>query len=124
MKGLNENDGLLSDTVSAGVALSLLPKGDRCDWSIRHSVTMTALAFAASFFHCGFTYIVLQLATMDKNYVPLREAKKVTGLCGNTLRKYADTGVIPHYRLPCGNRMFDISSFITETNAKNNLPAV
>lgn len=47
-------------------------------------------------------------------YLSLREAKQVTGLCGNTLRKYADNGRIPHYRLPNGDRRFDVSSFVQQ----------
>jgi predicted site-specific integrase-resolvase len=45
-------------------------------------------------------------------FVPLRKARELTGLSGNTLRKYADEGYIPYYRLPNGDRMFDVRSFI------------
>lgn len=46
-----------------------------------------------------------------QSYVTLKVAKQLTGLCGNTLRKYADEGKIPHYRLPNGDRRFDVSDF-------------
>lgn len=41
-----------------------------------------------------------------------REAIKLTGLHGNTLRKYADTGVIKSIRLPSGQRLFDVDAFL------------
>lgn len=41
-----------------------------------------------------------------------REATKLTGLHGNTLRKYADTGVIKSIRLPSGQRLFDVDAFL------------
>jgi predicted site-specific integrase-resolvase len=47
-------------------------------------------------------------------YLPLREARAVTGLCGNTLRKYADSGRIPCFRLPNGDRRFDVSAFVEQ----------
>lgn len=42
-------------------------------------------------------------------YLSLRKAVEITGLHPNTLRKYADNGTIPHYRLPSGDRRFDVS---------------
>lgn len=45
------------------------------------------------------------------DYVPLKKAVKMTGLHPNTLRKYADRGDIPSYRIPNGDRRFDVSSF-------------
>jgi putative resolvase len=44
--------------------------------------------------------------------VPLRTAIKQTGLCGNTLRKYADDGTIPSIRTPSGQRLFDVEAWI------------
>lgn len=46
------------------------------------------------------------------SYVKLREACERTGLHPHTLRKYADTGVIPSIRTPYGQRLFDIDSFV------------
>jgi predicted site-specific integrase-resolvase len=44
-------------------------------------------------------------------FVTLSKAVEKTGLSGNTLRKYADNGKIPYYRLPNGDRRFDVSAF-------------
>jgi len=44
--------------------------------------------------------------------VPLRKAIAVTGLTGNTLRKYADNGVIPSVRTPGGQRLFDVEVWL------------
>lgn len=41
-----------------------------------------------------------------------KKAREATGLCGNTLRQYADSGKIPYYRLPNGDRMFDVRSLV------------
>lgn len=48
------------------------------------------------------------------NFVTLREARCLTGLCGNTLRKYADNGKIKSIRMPSGQRRFDLSDFLGE----------
>lgn len=48
--------------------------------------------------------------------VTLKQAKKITGLCGNTLRKYADNGTIKSIRTPASQRLFDIESFLKERN--------
>lgn len=45
-------------------------------------------------------------------YVPLKKAVEITGLHPNTLRKYADRGDIPNYRIPNGDRRFDVSGFV------------
>lgn len=45
-------------------------------------------------------------------YVPLREAKLILGLCGKTLRKYADDGKIETIRSPGGKRLFNLETFI------------
>lgn len=47
-------------------------------------------------------------------YVTLREAKKQLGLHPNTLRKYADDGIIETIRTPSGQRRFDVESFINQ----------
>lgn len=47
-------------------------------------------------------------------YVTLKKAVETTGLHPNTLRKYADRGDIPHYRLPNGDRRFDVSGFVQQ----------
>ncbi|NEO36394.1 MAG: IS607 family transposase [Moorea sp. SIOASIH] len=39
--------------------------------------------------------------------VPLRKAVELTGLSGNTLRKYADNGTIKCEKTPGGTRLFD-----------------
>lgn len=44
-----------------------------------------------------------------RNYISSKLASKITGLHPNTLRKYADNGTIPHYRLPNGDRRLDVS---------------
>lgn len=45
-------------------------------------------------------------------YIPLKKAVEITGLHPNTLRKYADRGDIPNYRIPNGDRRFDVSGFV------------
>ncbi len=45
-------------------------------------------------------------------YVPLKKAVEITGLHPNTLRKYADRGDIPNFRIPNGDRRFDVSGFV------------
>lgn len=49
-------------------------------------------------------------------YVTLREARKQLGLHPNTLRKYADEGIIETIRTPSGQRRFNIESFISQTH--------
>ena len=44
--------------------------------------------------------------------VPLRKAIALTGLAGNTLRKYADDGTIPSIRTPSGQRLFDVAAWL------------
>ncbi|MEQ9236988.1 IS607 family transposase [Coleofasciculus sp. E2-BRE-01] len=45
-------------------------------------------------------------------YIPLREAVKRLGLHKNTLRKYADNGIIPSIRNPAGQRLFDVEAYL------------
>lgn len=47
-------------------------------------------------------------------YVTLREAKKQLGLHPNTLRKYADEGIIETIKTPSGQRRFNVESFINQ----------
>ncbi|WAN69092.1 IS607 family transposase [Moorena producens JHB] len=44
--------------------------------------------------------------------VPLRKAVELTGLSGNTLRKYADNGTIRCEKTPGGTRLFDTESLL------------
>ena len=46
------------------------------------------------------------------SYLKLKEAVQATGLHPNTLRKYADEGVIPSIRTPSGQRLFNIEAFV------------
>ena len=41
--------------------------------------------------------------------VPLRKAVKLTGLCPNTLRKYADNGTIKATKPNGKTRLFDVT---------------
>jgi predicted site-specific integrase-resolvase len=47
-------------------------------------------------------------------YVTLREARKQLGLHPNTLRKYADEGIIETIKTPSGQRRFNVESFIKQ----------
>ena len=49
---------------------------------------------------------------MKKTMVPLRKAIVLTGLTGNTLRKYADNGTIPSIKTPSGQRLFDVAAWL------------
>jgi predicted site-specific integrase-resolvase len=58
-------------------------------------------------------YHSLQITSKRQiNMVPLRKAIAMTGLTGNTLRKYADSGTIPSMRTPGGQRLFDIDAWL------------
>ena len=46
--------------------------------------------------------------------VPLRMACQALGMCPNTVRKYADAGLIKHVRNPAGQRLFDVDSFVKD----------
>jgi predicted site-specific integrase-resolvase len=46
--------------------------------------------------------------------VPLRMACQSLGMCPNTVRKYADAGLIKHVRNPAGQRLFDVESFVKD----------
>lgn len=50
-------------------------------------------------------------------FVSLARAVEKTGLSGNTLRKYADNGTIPCFRLPNGDRRFDVSTLCGKKQA-------
>lgn len=45
-------------------------------------------------------------------YLPLRKAVERLGLHPNTLRKYADDGIIPSIRNPAGQRLFDVDAWL------------
>lgn len=45
-------------------------------------------------------------------YVPLRKAVAELGLHPNTLRRYADAGIIPTVRNSAGQRLFDIDAYL------------
>ncbi len=51
-------------------------------------------------------------------YVTLRKAKELTGLCGSTLRKYADEGKIPSIKNFAGQRLFDLRNFVNQTDVQ------
>lgn len=51
---------------------------------------------------------------MATKYVSTSKAAELTGLHPNTLRKYADEGKIRYYRLPNGDRRFDVSDWEPE----------
>lgn len=55
-------------------------------------------------------------------YVTLREARKQLGLHPNTLRKYADKGIIETIKTPSGQRRFNLESFIKQK--QNNLQTI
>ena len=56
------------------------------------------------------------MTTLMPSFIPLRKAVEITGLHPNTLRKYADRGDIKSFRLPNGDRRFDVSSFVDQTS--------
>jgi DNA-binding transcriptional MerR regulator len=43
----------------------------------------------------------------EKAFVSIREASSITGLEAQTLRKLADQQILPCYKTPAGQRMFD-----------------
>ena len=58
--------------------------------------------------------------------VPLRKAMQLCGLSANTLRKYADNGIIKANRIGKGQRLFDVSDLLQlKSNGENgNKPVV
>ncbi|NEO96699.1 MAG: MerR family transcriptional regulator, partial [Moorea sp. SIO3G5] len=56
--------------------------------------------------------------------VPLRKAVELTGLSGNTLRKYADNGTIRCEKTPGGTRLFDTDSLLRFGSVKGNVGRV
>ena len=56
--------------------------------------------------------------------VPLREAVRLTGLSGNTLRKYADNGTIKAQRIGRGQRLFDVSDLLARKGESHGKPVV
>jgi putative resolvase len=49
--------------------------------------------------------------------LPSRKAAQALGLHPNTLRKYANAGLIKHIRTPTGQRLYDVDSFRGERGA-------
>lgn len=48
--------------------------------------------------------------SQDKDrMVGITEAAKVVGVHSNTLRKWADEGLVPHMKLPSGYRRFSVA---------------
>ena len=41
-----------------------------------------------------------------------KDAAKKLGICQQTLRKYADNGIIKYKRLPSGHRIYDIHNYL------------
>ena len=46
----------------------------------------------------------------QKDFVPVREASKLTGLAPHTIRKMADEAIITCYRTPSGQRRINLQS--------------
>ncbi|EGJ30867.1 MULTISPECIES: IS607 family transposase [Moorena] len=55
--------------------------------------------------------------------IPIRKAVELTGLSRNTLRKYADNGIIKCERTPSGYRLFDTTSLLSLGKSKGNREA-
>ena len=55
---------------------------------------------------------------MEK-YVKHGEAVKITGLSDQTLRKYADKGIIESKRTPGNQRIYNVKSYLDSLNDKN-----
>ena len=45
-------------------------------------------------------------------YLPSREAAKILGLHPHTLRRYADTGIIPYIKTQGGQRRYDVQTYL------------
>ena len=45
-------------------------------------------------------------------YIPLRKVVQELGLHPNTLRKYADEGIIPSIKNEAGQRLYDVQCYI------------
>ena len=45
-------------------------------------------------------------------YLPSREAAKILGLHPHTLRRYADTGIIPSIKTQSGQRRYDVQTYL------------
>lgn len=48
----------------------------------------------------------------ETKFITTRKAKEVINVKEDTLRKWADNGIIPSIRTPTGQRLYDISKFI------------
>jgi putative resolvase len=47
-------------------------------------------------------------------YITTREAKKALGVCEDTLRRWADSGLFPSIRSPGGKRLYNITEYIKQ----------
>lgn len=50
-------------------------------------------------------------------FVPLRKAVALLGMHPNTLRQYADAGIIPAFRSPAGQRLFDVDAYLKSVSS-------
>lgn len=53
------------------------------------------------------------------SYLPSRKASQLLGLHPNTLRKYADTGIIHTIKNNAGQRLYDVQSYINLSSSVN-----
>ena len=51
--------------------------------------------------------------------VPIRKAVQLSGLSNNTLRKYADNGIIKAQRIGNGQRLFDVEDLLQRKNPRS-----
>ena len=57
----------------------------------------------------------------DKAFIPIREASSITGIEEQTLRKLADKEILPCYKTPAGQRMFNRASLEAMCNTNHTL---
>jgi len=55
------------------------------------------------------------------NYVTSKEASKILGLHPNTLRYYADNGIIESFRTNSGHRRYNVESYLVSASSKTGL---
>jgi hypothetical protein len=48
----------------------------------------------------------------EQKFVPSRVAEEELCACSNTLRRWADAGLLPYYRTPGGQRRYDVGTFL------------
>lgn len=59
----------------------------------------------------------------EREYVGIGDAARRLGVHQNTLRKWADAGIIPHMRLPSGYRRFAVAELERFRQAMESPPA-